>query len=326
MIPLSTSALGAAAQVLRLHHSGREQAWGRTAEGLGRAFSLMDGQAAQAARNRSRTLLRHRRELDLLLTQAAIILELTASANAVLEGFAQKIWDLNPGSVAAIAALRALGRQLDAACAAELDRLAGLCRGSGAAVEGEAVIFGELDAQNIITVVAGVGSSSEQGQEAAARRALALHEATGATVIAWQGYTAPASVVAGLRTEPAVAGGRDLAAFQQHLREVAPQAQLTVVGYSYGSVVTGHAGASHGLEADTVVLVGSPGVPSGAFSGSRRVVAVLGARDPIGLTGSRFGALHGEDPHVEGVILSGGHSDYFEDPAFHEVMREVLAR
>lgn len=190
--------------------------------------------------------------------------------------------------------------------------------------------FGDTNApEHIITVVPGVGSSTPDGEHTALTRAATLHRETGATVVAWQGYTAPANIAAALATEPARVGAKALVEYQSQLRRTYPDARLTVVGYSYGSVVAGHAAAS-ALEADTIVFAGSPGVPRQGLE-HNNVVSVLGGRDPIGLTGTAFGALHGADPHAlnSGARthwLGGDHGDYFTDPAFHQLLQDAGRR
>ncbi|WUF59221.1 alpha/beta hydrolase family protein [Streptomyces decoyicus] len=82
-------------------------------------------------------------------------------------------------------------------------------------------------------------------------------------VVSWLGYDAPetdASMATTGRADPA---GGDLRSFTHGLREShqGERAHMTVLGHSYGSTVVG-VGASHGggLDADAVVVVGSPGM------------------------------------------------------------------
>lgn len=212
----------------------------------------------------------------------------------------------------------------------ETQELGGSTLAPAAFVLHPANTFGDTDApKHIITVVPGVGSSTPDGEHAALSRAATLHQETGATVVAWQGYTAPANITAGLASGPARAGAKALVEYQSQLRSAYPDARLTVVGYSYGSVVAGHAAASN-VEADTIVFAGSPGVPRQALE-HNNVLSVLGGRDPIGLTGTALGALHGVDPHAlnSGARthwLSGDHGDYFTDPAFHQLLKDAGRR
>ncbi|MFG2097208.1 alpha/beta hydrolase [Streptomyces sp. NPDC048612] len=82
-------------------------------------------------------------------------------------------------------------------------------------------------------------------------------------VVSWLGYDAPevdGSMATTGRAEPA---GDDLRNFTHGLREShqGERTHMTVLGHSYGSTVVG-VGASHGggLDADDVVVVGSPGM------------------------------------------------------------------
>lgn len=108
-----------------------------------------------------------------------------------------------------------------------------------------------------------------------------LHGAAGGSdvaVISWLGYDAP-----GYGTAPfggfAEAAATSLYSLVASVDEARPDARITVIGHSYGSLVTGLA-ASRGMPADQVVLVGSPGVgvdSVDAFTrpdGSRPVVLV----------------------------------------------------
>lgn len=100
-----------------------------------------------------------------------------------------------------------------------------------------------------------------------------LSGATGGdvAVVTWLGYDAPVGVglnpfrsAAEIGTPELAKGGAvALRSFVTDLDQRRPDAQITVIGHSYGSVVTGLA-ASSGMPADHVVLIGSPG--SGAIS------------------------------------------------------------
>ncbi len=142
-----------------------------------------------------------------------------------------------------------------------------------------AVAIGPLEsADHVAVVVPGFGTDAESAPYQS-ERALRLYEAsrhlepdeTTAT-LAWIGYDAPDDLpwregwdAAGVVGEPmAAAGGGLLAAAVGGLRDAraGEPAHLTVIGYSYGSTTLGHAAHDHGLPADDLVLVGSPGVGS----------------------------------------------------------------
>ena len=79
--------------------------------------------------------------------------------------------------------------------------------------------------------------------------------------MAWLGYDSPDGFTdpATYENDNAAAGGESLARSVDGINAQKPGAHTTVAGHSYGSVVTGNAAAHHGLNADDVVLTGSPG-------------------------------------------------------------------
>jgi len=210
-------------------------------------------------------------------------------------------------------------------------------------------------ADDVAVVVPGLGTDARSAPHQA-ERAIHLYDAarslgrgSPAATMAWVGYDAPsyddprdAAGVLGERM--AVAGGARLAGLVDGLRAGAP-AHLTVIGHSYGSTALGHAAHDHGVAADDLVLVGSPGA-----GGEAHQAADLGAdphhvwvgadsRDPVARLGDDgrldLGSLHGgglgtnpasdgfggtrfraETPDRPGAVLSGGgfaeHSRYFE--------------
>lgn len=86
-------------------------------------------------------------------------------------------------------------------------------------------------------------------------------------VVTWLGYDTPVGIGLNPARMAAEIGNKTLAAagatalvpFVGGLRELNPSASMTVIGHSYGSLVTGLA-AKNGLRADNVVFIGSPGV------------------------------------------------------------------
>ena len=132
---------------------------------------------------------------------------------------------------------------------------------------GKVRTYGSLeDADKVITLVSGVGSSGEESQAKTdlwARQKVAEASAGGkkVAIVTWHGYPAPRSVTEAVSPSAAKVAAGDFRDFQRELRARAPKAELHVVGYSYGSTVAGLAGkASHGgLEADRMTLWGSPG-------------------------------------------------------------------
>jgi hypothetical protein len=95
------------------------------------------------------------------------------------------------------------------------------------------------------------------------QQASAVKGAKSTAVISWLGYDAPENDNSMFTTGRANPAGGDLRSFTHGLRETheGDRAHLTVLGHSYGSTVVG-AGASRGggLDADDIVVVGSPGM------------------------------------------------------------------
>ncbi|MBP3088417.1 hypothetical protein EML15_04555 [Corynebacterium sp. sy017] len=192
--------------------------------------------------------------------------------------------------------------------------------------------FGDIDnAKSITTIVAGVGSSSSEGMQTYSNRAQHIYQKTGTPVVMWLGYDAPPSLAAGIAKTPALQARIPLQKLQKALRERNPHARLVVLGHSYGSTVAGYAATESGLEADSLILAGSPGVPRKLTlnSQSPKIIAALGDKDPIGLTGTALTSLHGIDPAAltSGYPLlriHGGHSDYFTDESFIAMLKKEL--
>ena len=155
----------------------------------------------------------------------------------------------------------------------------GAYRGEGRA----AIAFGDPDAaDNIALLVPGLESrAAKMAQVGSDARHLyeesaAADRAHPTAVIAWQGYDAPSFLTVASPSE-AEAGAVLLAADARGLVAThGDDPQVTVVGHSYGSTVTGIALQDHGLarDVDAVALIGSCGV-----GGDARTVADLGLRD-----------------------------------------------
>ncbi|MFI0712562.1 alpha/beta hydrolase [Streptomyces inhibens] len=142
-------------------------------------------------------------------------------------------------------------------------------------------------------------------------------------VISWLGYDAPEGDNSMFSTGRADPAGGDLRSFTHGLRQTheGDRAHMTVLGHSYGSTVIG-AGASHGggLDADDIVVVGSPGMtvehakdlninPDHVWAG--------GAKDDIVSTVAS-GLTLGEDPMEKefgGKVIevdTEGHGGYWD--------------
>jgi len=117
--------------------------------------------------------------------------------------------------------------------------------------------------------------------------------------VVWLGYDIPQipEVLTVLADERAVAGGERLCQFDAALeRETAPDARVTLLAHSYGSVVAGEA-LRRGAQFDNVIVTGSPGmgrdVDSSEFLGvaENRFFAMGTRNDPV-----RHSEWHGPDP------------------------------
>jgi hypothetical protein len=139
-------------------------------------------------------------------------------------------------------------------------------------------------------------------------------------VVAWLGYNTPAGWT-GATPNAMEEGAANLVAFDRFLTDARPDADVTWICHSYGSLVC--ASALVEVDPDALILVGSPGVSVRAaadLATTAPVWAGQGGEDLIGLTqlvgffggsfgvrpaSSAFGALELPcDP-------ADGHSDYF---------------
>jgi hypothetical protein len=206
-----------------------------------------------------------------------------------------------------------------------------------------AVSFGDLDAAEAVAlVVPGVGTSPEDDLAAVAGDARDLAAAArradpgmAVAAIAWLGYRAPHSVPALLTRGAAGRGGvlldgalTGLAGARTSAGAALPR--TTVVGHSYGTVVLDEAADRPGrLDADAVVLLGSPGMEDDAAGlEAPEVYDAASPADPISWSGwfgtetwaERFGSTG--LPTDAGT----GHSGYFDrDRPTLAAMGEVVA-
>lgn len=202
--------------------------------------------------------------------------------------------------------------------------------------DGIVAVFGDLDtAPAVTTFVPGVGSADPLRWESSFTRVHTMHQATGAATVAWIGYNAPEGLERALHKEPARHAAGELRRFQRDIRARNPQARLTVLGYSYGSVVAGHAAREHPLIADNLILLGSPGVPSRHASelqltGRGGIHAITARGDLIDATAGPRSGVHGPDPTAPGFgaqvweVGPGDHSSYWDDPAFMSALQDIV--
>ncbi|GIJ80130.1 Alpha/beta hydrolase [Micromonospora phaseoli] len=136
--------------------------------------------------------------------------------------------------------------------------------------EGRAVVaLGNPDrATDVLTYVPGMGSGLDDatGELGRAARVLArcaeLAPGEETSAVLWLDYDAPDFLHEAAGDGQARAAGDALHRFQEGLRAShdGSPARQTVLGHSYGSLVVGTAARDHGLAADALVFVGSPGV------------------------------------------------------------------
>jgi pimeloyl-ACP methyl ester carboxylesterase len=191
-------------------------------------------------------------------------------------------------------------------------------RGNGRVVE----VFGDLStADRIAVLVPGVSTTANNfntglddvRDRAPAVQARDLYDATSATapgqhiaVIAWLGYDAPQGVGRdAAREELARAGATSLDRFTRDLAIMRPNAKVTLVGHSYGSVVAGLAAATLPKQVKDVVVVGSPGMSVSQVAdlhASAHIWAGQAARDWIDWVPAFqvWGAGHGTLPITPG--------------------------
>ncbi|MGC4854391.1 alpha/beta hydrolase [Micromonospora sp. DT4] len=226
-------------------------------------------------------------------------------------------------------------------------------------------------AERVLTYVPGMtaGLNDAPGELGRAARVLercaALVPGERSAAVLWLDYDAPDFLTEAASAGQARDAGPALHRFQEGLRATheGPPARQTVLGHSYGSLVVGMAAREHGLAADALMFVGSPGVgvaradelgvPAGqvwassapddvirlarpvdelvrpALLGAAPLAAVLGWPDRTG-----HELWFGHDPADAGfggrVFRSGrgGHAGYWEpdNPALDGMARVVLGR
>ncbi|UIZ91968.1 hypothetical protein JZY91_09835 [Corynebacterium sp. CNCTC7651] len=216
---------------------------------------------------------------------------------------------------------------LPAATRGHVEAVGGLVLEAGPA--STTVMVGDaVDPARIITMVAGATTGHPDQLAHELEKAQLIAQRTGATVVVWQGYQPPKELGRALSPASASEGSGNLALFQAALEERFPRAQKTVVAHSYGTRVATQAASEHGLLADDLWLLGSPGVAGRSVADltlagpDARVMVVDADRDPIlALRSGPQGVLGASPSHeaygaevVPGV--RGDHGAYFTDEAF----------
>lgn len=205
--------------------------------------------------------------------------------------------------------------------------------------DGQAVVaVGNPDeADNVVTFVPGTGAelSNATGSVGQVDRMVAdanLRDSGSTAGIMWMGYDAPDNLAAAALPGYANDAEADLQRFQWGMEAVqgGPDETLnTVMGYSYGSTVVGHAAAEgDGIRTDQIILVGSPGVGTEHASdlqiGAENVYATTAPNDLIHVVPDAswahgtapvmesFGAEVFETPRHDGSRAEA-HSAYWDD-------------
>ncbi|WOX23055.1 alpha/beta hydrolase [Streptomyces solicathayae] len=219
---------------------------------------------------------------------------------------------------------RRAGR-LRALAAADRRLLAFDGHGTGRIVE----VFGDLErARRIAVLVPGsdVNLDTYGGRFRRGAAALSAELGPDAAVVAWLGYDTPETVGPEVLTPGrADEAAPELRAFMGLLRSFNPDARMSALCHSYGSVVCGR--AARGLDVTDLVLYGSPGTGADTAAGlgtAARVWVGRGADDWIArvphvdveVFGTKLGL--GPDPSEPSfgarpfAAGDGGHGDYLE--------------
>jgi pimeloyl-ACP methyl ester carboxylesterase len=144
-------------------------------------------------------------------------------------------------------------------------------RGDGRIVE----VVGDLPTADHIAVIVpgasttldnfhrGLGGVIRRSPYWQATQLYAAAQAAGVRVaaIAWLGYDPPDGMgLAAVRSDSAVAGAGALARFVAELTGYRPDASITLIGHSYGSLVLAYAAARLPAQVTDLVVLGSPGM------------------------------------------------------------------
>jgi pimeloyl-ACP methyl ester carboxylesterase len=182
-------------------------------------------------------------------------------------------------------------------------------------------VFGDLTtARHVAVVVPGMNNDLNNFTGGDAERV--QHQASQfdpdqVAAIQWLGYDTPEGATA-LGTGAAEPGAEALPQFVEGIcTQRSERLHWTVIGHSYGSLVTGMAESGQGLDVDETVLVGSPGVgvDHAGDLGDGNVWVGLAKWDLVG-----YSEWHGPNPHDRAFGATrfhigdiSGHSSYFNE-------------
>lgn len=154
-------------------------------------------------------------------------------------------------------------------------------------------------------------------------RQLATAAGPGTAVVAWLGYDTPENARDQIRSERAEAGAQALSSFVAGLVAQCPHATIALIGYSYGTVVLGHAAPGLPAAVTDLVAIGSPGMDVFRADQLHTGARVWAGSDPgdwtLAIPDLRLlGAGHGTNPTRYGfgarpldVHDAVGHDGYF---------------
>lgn len=195
------------------------------------------------------------------------------------------------------------------------------------------------DTDNLVVFVPGVGSDGNDSIGGQIDRARTQAAAMGGTGLIY-GYDAPDRLLSGTSSGAAHTAGPQLREFLADVDQRYPSHHVTVVGYSYGSVVVGNAASGQApMRADDVLFVGSPGTGLASTEemnlrgDNPQVHAARRALDPVSGMAYSNGGLFGVNPAAptfgaqpwpgEGMR---DHSGFFDDEAYLDGFAELARR
>lgn len=195
------------------------------------------------------------------------------------------------------------------------------------------------ETDNLVVFVPGVGSDGNESIGGQIERARTQAAAMGGTGVVY-GYDAPDQLLSGTSTGAAKTAGPQLREFLADIDQRYPNHHVTVVGYSYGSVVVGNAaGGPAPMRADDVLFVGSPGTGLASTEemnlrgDNPQVHAARRALDPVSGMAYSNGGLFGVNPAAPtfGAQPWPGdgmrdHSGFFDDEAYLDGFAELARR
>ena len=195
------------------------------------------------------------------------------------------------------------------------------------------------DTDNLVVFVPGVGSDGNDSIGGQIDRARTQAAAMGGTGLIY-GYDAPDRLLSGTSSGAAKTAGPQLREFLADVDQRYPDHHVTVVGYSYGSVVVGNAaGGQAPMRADDVLFVGSPGTGLASTEemnlrgDNPQVHAARRALDPVSGMAYSNGGLFGVNPAAPtfGAQPWPGdgmrdHSGFFDDEAYLDGFAELARR